>query len=63
MYVNKKHKISSNDFNTYDWPSCDQIIVRLWKWCNFNCNFCNVSDNERMLKPKEEYIDIVTKLL
>jgi len=48
---------------TYDGPSCDQIIVRLWKWCNFKCNFCNVSDNERYLKNKENNKEIIYKLL
>jgi len=37
----------------------DQLIIRVWKACNFKCNFCNVSDNERNVKMKERIIDIV----
>lgn len=39
--------------------SCDQLIVRVWKACNFWCNFCNVSDNEGNVKMKENIEDIV----
>lgn len=39
--------------------SCDQLIVRVWKACNFWCNFCNVTDNERNVKMKENIEDIV----
>lgn len=39
--------------------SCDQLIVRVWKACNFWCNFCNVADNERNIKMKENIDDIV----
>jgi sulfatase maturation enzyme AslB (radical SAM superfamily) len=43
-------------------PSSEQIIIRLWKWCNFKCTFCNVWDNEQKIKIKESYIDILAKL-
>lgn len=39
--------------------SWDQLIIRVWKACNFKCNFCNVSDNERHVKLKENIDDIV----
>lgn len=39
--------------------SGDQLIVRVWKACNFKCNFCNVSDNEVNVKMKENIDDIV----
>lgn len=39
--------------------SVDQLIVRVWKACNFKCNFCNVSANERNIKVKENINDIV----
>ena len=37
----------------------DQLLVRVWKACNFRCNFCNVSANERHVKMKEAVDDIV----
>ncbi len=37
----------------------DQMIVRVWKACNFKCNFCNVADNETHVKQKESIMDIV----
>ncbi len=37
----------------------DQLLVRVWKACNFKCNFCNVSENERNVKIKENIDDIV----
>lgn len=43
-------------------PSSEQIIVRLWKWCNFKCIFCNVWENENRLKIKESCKDIVVKI-
>lgn len=39
--------------------SADQMIVRVWKACNFRCNFCNVSDNESHVKLRENIDDIV----
>lgn len=39
--------------------SWDQLIVRVGKACNFKCNFCNVSDNERNVKMRENIDDIV----
>lgn len=39
--------------------SGDQLIVRVWKSCNFRCNFCNVSDNEKNVKMRENIDDIV----
>lgn len=41
----------------------DQLIVRVGKWCNFRCNFCNVSDNEKIVKLKESAHDIVRNFL
>lgn len=37
----------------------DQLIVRVGKACNFKCNFCNVSDNEKTVKLRENINDIV----
>lgn len=37
----------------------DQIIVRIWKGCNYNCIFCNVGENEKIVSKKESYIDII----
>ena len=37
----------------------DQLIVRVWKACNFKCNFCNVSDNERNVEYRETVKDMV----
>lgn len=37
----------------------DQLVVRVWKWCNFRCNFCNVSTNESHVKLRENIDDIV----
>ncbi len=37
----------------------DQLIVRVGKACNFRCNFCNVTDNERNVKLRENIDDIV----
>lgn len=37
----------------------DQIIVRVWKACNFKCNFCNVSDNEGNVKFRENFEDMI----
>jgi len=45
-----------HDMNPDLW---DQLVVRVWKWCNFRCNFCNVSDNERHVELKENVDDIV----
>jgi MoaA/NifB/PqqE/SkfB family radical SAM enzyme len=39
--------------------SSDQLLVRVWKACNFKCNFCNVADNEKNVKLKENIDDIV----
>lgn len=40
-------------------PNLDQIVVRLWKACNFKCTFCNVAYNESTVLPKEEVLDLV----
>lgn len=51
-------KINNDDFS-----NSDQILVRVWKACNFKCNFCNVSDNEKNVKQKESFKDIVRNFL
>lgn len=43
--------------------SSDQLIVRVWKACNFKCNFCNVSTNESHVNIKESVKDIVRNFL
>lgn len=40
-------------------PNLDQIVVRLWKSCNFKCNFCNVWYNEKTILNKEDFLDLV----
>lgn len=37
----------------------DQLIARVWKACNFKCNFCNITENERNINYKESVKDIV----
>lgn len=37
----------------------DQLIVRIWKACNFKCTFCNVDYNEKHVLFKEDIMDIV----
>lgn len=39
--------------------SIEQIIIRVWKLCNFKCEFCNVSDNENNVRLKEKVEDMV----
>lgn len=39
--------------------SWDQLLVRVWKACNFKCNFCNVADNEKNVKMIENIEDIL----
>lgn len=41
----------------------DQLIVRVWKLCNFKCNFCNVDYNERHVSFKESTMDLVRNFL
>lgn len=41
----------------------DQLIVRVWKICNFKCNFCNVDYNEKNVSVKETSIDLVRNFL
>ncbi len=37
----------------------DQLIIRVWKWCNFRCIFCNVAENETVLSLKSSLQEIL----
>lgn len=37
----------------------DQLIIRVWKWCNFRCVFCNVAENESLLNMKSSIKEIL----
>lgn len=37
----------------------DQLIIRVWKWCNFRCIFCNVAENETVLSLKSSIQEIL----
>ncbi len=37
----------------------DQLIIRVWKWCNFRCIFCNVAENETALSLKSSIQEIL----
>lgn len=39
----------------------DNLIIRVWKACNFRCNFCNISYNERNVQLKESLKNIVAQ--
>ncbi len=45
-----------------DWVqerSPEQLIIRVWKWCNFRCIFCNVAENESVLSLKSSVREIL----
>ena len=37
----------------------EQLIIRVWKWCNFRCIFCNVAENESVLSLKSSIREIL----
>lgn len=41
----------------------ENIIIRVWKACNFRCNFCNISYNERNVQLKENLKNIISQFL
>jgi len=39
----------------------EQLIIRVWKACNFRCNFCNVAANEAILWVKPQIKEILAQ--
>lgn len=37
----------------------EQLIIRVGKWCNFRCVFCNVAENENVLSIKSSIKEIL----
>lgn len=37
----------------------EQLIIRVGKWCNFRCVFCNVAENESVLSVKSSIKEIL----
>ncbi len=37
----------------------EQLIIRVWKWCNFRCIFCNVAENESVLSLQSSVKEIL----
>jgi MoaA/NifB/PqqE/SkfB family radical SAM enzyme len=37
----------------------EQLIIRVGKWCNFRCIFCNVAENESVLSFKSSIKEII----
>jgi len=49
--------------NYWNISSNEHILVRVWKACNFKCNFCNISYNERKIESIENYKNLIIKFL
>lgn len=51
--------IADIDQKKSGWHFPDQLIIRVWKWCNFRCAFCNVAENEKVLSIKASLKEIL----
>lgn len=44
---------------TSSFKNTEQLIIRVGKWCNFKCIFCNVANNEKILETKPKIKEIL----